>query len=217
MTVAKKPIETGRSPETTQSASRPVAARPSAVPAAGPEPAPVNTSRVNRPPAGVLPEVPVKIEEVSMVVQPASYTQPPADTKVSAVPSAQAPRSAPGQIRDLQPTASDSDFDFPLDDTIPLRSQRCSRRGYWHGVRKPKIIVCAPQELQKNKPIKNCLQQESTYQPQNSPDKPESDGLLKWSSYAARYKGENKVPTYVKRPIVPCLFFPSCSAGSRIG
>ncbi len=95
----KKPIMArDRSPEIIQSALRPVASQPSAAPATDAESAPVKTSRVNRPPAGGLPELPVKIEEVPMVVQPASYTQPPAYMKTSAALPARALISAPDQI-----------------------------------------------------------------------------------------------------------------------
>ena len=57
---------------------------PSPVLAEDPGPVPVKTSQVARKTATASPELPVKVAEVAMVVQPASYSPPPADISPAA-------------------------------------------------------------------------------------------------------------------------------------
>jgi tetratricopeptide (TPR) repeat protein len=134
--------------------------------------APVRISRANLPPAAAL-EVPVKIEEVPMVVQNASYTQSSADSKVSAPCPPQSMKSAPEKVRQWESAALDPDLDLLSAEETPPQSRRYYRRGYWHGNRKPKVIICSPQELSKTNSIKKCLHPESTFQPQNASAKKE--------------------------------------------
>ena len=199
----KKPIMArDRSPEIMQSASRPVASLPSATPATDAESAPVRTSRVNRPPAGVLPELPVKIEEVPMVVQPASYTQPPADIKISAAPPARALRSAPDQVKQLPATASDSGFDLLPEDATPPRS---------HGLEPWTMAQCPQTQIYylfassapKKPPPHKKLSYSGIYLSAAKRLWQTGDGcLLKWSSGMQQgINAKRKVPAYVKHPI----------------
>jgi tetratricopeptide (TPR) repeat protein len=139
---------------------------PSPVLAEDPGPVPVKTSQVARKPATASPELPVKVAEVAMVVQPASYSPPPAGINFAAqavTPNREAPDAlAPG---------------VPLfqDDAEQPRYPRYYRRPQWQRMRKSRMIICAPQETPKtNNPMKTYLNQESLYQSQNATGKVEN-------------------------------------------
>ena len=201
-----------------QSALRPVASQPSAAPATDAESAPVRTSRVNRPPAGGLPELPVKIEEVPMVVQPASYTQPPADIKISAALPARALRSAPDQFRQLPATASDSGFALLPEDTTPMRSQALAP---WTMAQCPQTQIyylCTSGAPNKPQPHKK-LSYSGIYLSAAKYLWQTGDGcLLKWSSGMQQgISARSKVDLpHVNRPMSYCLIFPWCTDEIRI-
>jgi tetratricopeptide (TPR) repeat protein len=148
-----------------------------------PGPMPVKSSQVARKTATASPELPVKIAEVAMVVQPASYSPPPAgispaaqtDTIILEALQAKAPDAAPSQTRQLLAPASINGAALLPDGPEPPRQPRYYRRPQWQRLKKPRIITCSPQEPQKNQnPMKTYLNQEAIPPPQSASGKQET-------------------------------------------
>jgi hypothetical protein len=178
---AKPPEPQAQLTEIAQSPKRPANPRPSPLPAEAAQPAPVKTS--NRVPEKASSEPRVKVEEVEMVIQPASYSPPPAglnpasqaETMIIEAPGVRKPGSAPGKTRQLSAVPSITDPDLLPDYVEPPRQPRYYRRPQWQRIRQPQIITCPPQEPQPtNHPVNKYLRQESTYQPQKSSGRQET-------------------------------------------
>ena len=209
---AKPPEPQAQLTEIAQSPQRSANPRPSPLPAAAPQPAPVKNS--TRTPGKASPDPHVKVEEVEMVIQPASYSPPPAglnpasqaDTLIHQAPAVRAPGSAPGKTRQLSAVPSVTDPDLLPDYVGPPRQPRYYRRPQWQRIRQPQIITCPPQEPQKsNNPVNKYLSQESTYQPQKSSGRQETMCLLTGERQCnqAYYLGRRSLTPSLVRRILP--------------
>jgi Tfp pilus assembly protein PilF len=126
--------------------------------------------------AKMPPSPRVKVEEVKMVVHPASYSQAlpnetpePELSSTLPAPSSRADKSASGAF--VHPHAKDVVLDDNLlqDDIAPPQPRYYRRPKSWQRVWKPKMVTCAPQEPSKpQKSMKNYVNHESLYQNQNT-------------------------------------------------
>jgi hypothetical protein len=163
-------------PEHTGKAVKPVAARTPAGSEAELEVAPAKTAKASGTPGQRPPGIPVQVEEVEMVIQPASYTPPPlpsspvAGETVLVAPQTARPATKPAApetslARKKTVSLPDSDEEFEEEEEERPRYRPRPWRRYW----RPRMITYAPPaEPPKPKQAMNSyLQNESLYQPQN--------------------------------------------------
>jgi Flp pilus assembly protein TadD len=167
--------------EMTRPPKGPADSCPAPLAAAVPQSFPFKNSQTAKNPAGVLPKPQVKIEEVEMVVQPASFNPSPASSNpapqtaglTQSTPDSLAPPAVPGRTR--KPSAVDYFLEDLKSDRAEPSTQRYFRRSQWQGMRKSKIITYPPVESPKTEQtLKNCLHQESVYQPRNASNRQET-------------------------------------------
>jgi tetratricopeptide (TPR) repeat protein len=128
------------------------------------EPKPVQTAKALRTPGKFPQDAQVKVEEVQMVIQPASYSPPSAgmnpaveDSIATLPPTTGLPgKSAPGKTNPAQAQTLISEADLNQIDTVQPR--RYYRPRQWKRYWKPRMVIYTPQEPQKPaKPIKEYL------------------------------------------------------------
>ena len=128
------------------------------------EPNPVQPAKALRTPGKFPQEARVKVEDVKMVIQPASYSPPSVgmnsaaeDSIATLPPTTRLPgKSAPGKTNLAQAQTLISEDDLSQIDTAQPR--RYYRPRQWKRYWKPKMVIYTPQEAQKPaKPMKDYL------------------------------------------------------------
>jgi tetratricopeptide (TPR) repeat protein len=150
--------------ELARSKKIPAGNQPSIQVASDLEPTSVQPSKTLRTPGKFPQEAQVKVEEVQMVIQPASYSPPQAGMNPAAedsipilTPTRGLPgKSAPGKTNPAQAKTVISEADLNQIDTEPPR--RYYRPRQWKRYWKPRMITYTPQEPQKPaKPMKDYI------------------------------------------------------------
>jgi tetratricopeptide (TPR) repeat protein len=157
----EKPVPPG---ELARSEKIPAANQPSIQVASDLEPHPVQPAKALRTPGKFPQEAQVKVEEVQMVIQPASYSPPSAgmnsaneDSIATLPPTTGLPgKFAPGKINPAQAKTLISAADLSQIDTAQPRSYYRPRQ--WKRYWKPRMVIYTPQEPEKPaKPMKDYL------------------------------------------------------------
>lgn len=159
-------------PVRAQNSEKPVANRLSHPEIEDLEPAAVASKNLSGPPGKSPPKIPVQVEEVRMVIQPAAYSPPPADLK----PVAQARTPTAGAGMATEPTnhggPRPKGKEFLLDENLSqleVEQPRNYRPRPWKRYWKPKIVTYVPPETVKPpQPIKNYLNRDSVYRHQST-------------------------------------------------
>jgi tetratricopeptide (TPR) repeat protein len=134
------------------------------------EPNPVQPAKALRTPGKFPQAAQVKVEEVQMVIQPASYSPPQPgmdsanqDSIATLPPTTRLPgKSAPGKTNPAQAQTLISEADLDQIDTAPPR--RYYRPRQWKRYWQPRMVIYTPQEPQKPaKPMKDYLDTGQTH------------------------------------------------------